>query len=211
MTTLEEIRQTGARIAFENEIFGNKRVEEIILPKENVEDFIKVLQVDLFEFNTLEQFDDSYFNLFNRAFMYAYGKGAEVAFFARLGNLITKINYDFDKAMQGVCGENLSDHLRFCINRKSGVMMDMYFQMFQHTKGSQEKIISEKTSFEDCIIAILSGAFFCGHEICLTTKLSDEDKLIKYHKAIDKLYADDTYDQKYKVDDYKIITYKINT
>lgn len=209
MTTLEKIRQTGANIAFENEIFGNKKIEDISLSNEIVEDFIERVINDLFEFNTLEQFDNSYFNLFNRAFMYVYGKGAEVAFYSRLGNSITRINYEFDKVMQGVCGDKLSDNLRFRVNRKSSAMLDMYFKMFQHTRGSQEKIISENITFRDCISTILNGAFFCGIEICLTTELSKEDRLLNYQAENDKAYNNDTYDQKYKVDDFKMINYKI--
>ena len=209
MTTLEQIRQTGATIAFENEIFGNKKIEDISLSNEIVEDFIERVKNDLFEFNTLEQFDNTYFNLFSRAFMYVYGKGAEVAFYSRLNNSISKINYEFDKVMQGVCGEKLSDHLRFRVNRKSSAMLDMYFQMFQHTRGSQEKIISENITFGDCISTILNGAFFCGLETCLTTELSKEDRSFNYKAENDKPYDNDTYDQKYKVEDFKIINYTI--
>ena len=205
MTTQEQIRQTGARIVFENEIFGKKHIDKTALPNALAEDFIKRMVTDLLEFNTLEQFDVTSLNLFSRAFMYAYGKGAEIALFSRLGNSIAKINYEFDKAMQGICGEKLSDHLRLCVNKKSSAMLDMYFQMFQHMRGSTEKMIEEKITFDDCISTILNGAFFYGSEISLTTELTEEDLLIKYQEESDTPYNYDTYDQKYKLDGFKMV------
>lgn len=207
MTTLEQIRQTGAKIAFENEIFGKEHLDNTILPNALAEDFIKRMVTDFFEFNTLEQFDYTHLNLFSRAFMYSYGKGAEIALFTRLGNSVPTINYEFDKAMEGICGEGLSDHLRLCINKKSSTMLDMYLQMFQHTRGSQEKVLSENVSFEDCISTILNGAFFCGFEIGVTTELTEKDTIIKYQENQDTLYNYDSYDQKYKIDDYKMFNY----
>ena len=208
---LEDIRKTGARIAFENEIFGKEKIEKINLTAEVVEDFILRVQKDLFEFNTFEQFDSSSFNLFNRAFMYVYGKGAEAALFCRLGNSITYISYEFDKAMQGVRGEKLSENLKSCVNEKSNVMMKMYSQMFQHTRGSQEKMISENTTFPDCITAILSGAFICGTEIVSTTKLLDEDRSINYQEEVDMPYDYDNYKQIYRIEDYAENTKHPNT
>jgi hypothetical protein len=126
MNTIEKIRQIGANIAYENEIFGEHRIDEIPESFEIVDDFIDRVKDDLFEFNTLEQFDNSYFNLFNRAFMYVYGKDAEFALFNRLGFKVSRINYAFDQAMQGICGERLPNHIRFHINKKSSLMLDMY-------------------------------------------------------------------------------------
>lgn len=210
MSIIEKIRETGSTIAFENKIFGNEKIDTINLSSIIVQDFIDRLITDLLEFNTMEQFDVEYSNLFNRAFMYSYGKGAEIALYSRLGNTITKINYEFDKAMQGICGENLPEHLQFKINSKSSTMLEMYYQMFQQTKESQDKMISENVSFENCISTILNGAFFCGLEICLTNKLSEEDRAVKYLEEQDKPYDYDNYNQKYKIEDFKVINYSIS-
>ncbi len=209
MSIIEKIRETGTTIALENQIFGNEKIDTINISNIVIQDFIDRLITDLLEFNTMEQFDAEYSNLFNRAFMYCYGKGAEIALYCRLGNTITKINYEFDKAMQGICAENLPEHLRFKINSKSNAMLEMYYQMFQQTKGSQSKMISENVSFENCISTILNEAFFCGLEICLINKLSEEDKAIKYKEEQDKPYDYDNYNQKYKTEDFKVINYNI--
>ncbi|MBS1652905.1 MAG: hypothetical protein JSU07_12940 [Bacteroidetes bacterium] len=209
MTIIEAIRNTGATIALENQIFSNEKIDTINISNVIVQDFIDRLITDLLEFNTMEQFDVEYSNLFNRAFMYSYGKGAEIALYSRLGNTITKINYEFDKAMQGICGEALPEHLRFKINSKSNAMLEMYYQMFQQTKGSQSKMISENVNFENCISTILNVAFFCGLEICLINRLSEEDKAVKYIEEQDKPYDYDNYNQKYKIEDFRVINYSI--
>lgn len=209
MNTIEIIRQIGKDLAFKNEIFGGQKIEDIEVPNSVIDDFIERLKNDLFEFQTLEQFDPTSFNLFCRAFMYVYGKGAEFAFFSRIGSTISTINYDFDKAMQGVCGEKLTNHFRFQINRKSNAMLEMYCQMFALTKGSQEKLISEGFGFPDCIRTILTGAFTCGIELCLTIDVSKEDRHIIYVEELDSPYDYDNYDKIYKVEDFKIINYSI--
>ncbi len=208
MTTLELIKQTGAGVAFENEIIANKNNQDISIPNGLAEDFILRVKSDLFEFNTLEQFDYTHCNLFNRAFIYVYGKGAEAAFFSKLGNSILKINYEFDKLMKGICGEKLPDHILLCLNKKSSAMIDMYVKMFQLTRGSQEKMISENITFQDCISTILSAAFFYGFEVCLTCEFIEKDKLTKYPEESDVPYNYNTYDQKYKIDDYNFKNFK---
>jgi len=209
MNTLEKIRQIGTDKAFENGIFGGQKIEEINVPNGLIDDFVERLKDDLFEFQTLEQFDPTSFNLFGRAFMYVYGKGVEFAFFSRIGNKISTISYDFDKAMQGICGEKLSDHFRFHINRKSSAMLEMYCQMFDLTKGPQEKIISEGFGFPDCVATILTEAFICGKELCLTLDISNEERQIVYVEEQDSSYDYDNYNQKYKVEDFKIVNYSI--
>jgi hypothetical protein len=209
MTTLEKIRQTGEKISVASGIIGNKKSMEINVQQQIIDDFIEKLIIDFQEFNTSEQFDCSHLNLFNRAFMYVYGKGAEIAFFSRIGNSIMNITYEFDKAMQGISGEMLPDHFRFCLNRKSGVMLEMYFQMFQHTGDSQGELISEGLNFNHCISTILDVAFSCGVKISSTTELSNEDKQVVYKDRPDKLYDPDTYDQKYSINDYQVVNVNI--
>ena len=208
MTTQEQIRQTGANIAFKNEIFGKRHIEKINLSNEVVDDFIKRIVTNFIDFNTREHLDFIYLNLFARAFMYVYGKGAEIALFSRLGNTPTKINYDFDKAMQGVCGERLSDHLRLCLNSKSSAMRNMYFQMFTIRINSYKSTISENESLKECISTILNCAFMCGLEICLTTELTENENLIKYKEESDIPYNFDKYDKKYKIEDFNIHNFK---
>ena len=141
----------------------------------------------------MEQFSDTS-NLFNRAFMYVFGKGAEFAFFTRIGTPIDRISYNFDKAMHAKCGEQIPEYIRaFKIYKKSSAMLEMYQEMYENTKGSQERIISEGLSFPDCMRTILHGGFFYGKHICLTIELSDQDRLAQYIDEEDKPYDPDNY------------------
>lgn len=208
MTIQDEIRLKGITLASEFQILENKKLHEITYSTEIVYEFIERLLDDILEFNTLNQFDLSYQNLCNRAYMYCFGKGAEVAFFDRMGYDMTYISYDFDKLMQGVCGEKLPDALRFKVHQKSSALLEIYTQQFQMTKGSLERMISEGLTFNNLIYTILNGAFFYGVEIALRSELTAEDKLASFQEEIDNPYDYDTYDQRYKLNDYKSV--KIN-
>jgi hypothetical protein len=209
MNTLDSIRETGTQVAYKYGIYEQPKFEEISLPNDLIEDFIGRVEKDLFKFFTLQQFDTDYFNLFSRAFMYVYGKGAEFAYFTRTGNNISRINYDFDKAMQGVCGEKLPDDVRFRINQKASAMLEMYVQMYEHTRGSQDKIISEGLNFRDCIYTILNGAFFYGTYVCLTVPISGDDNTNHYEEPQnDKPYNNATYNKRYQPQDYRLVNVK---
>jgi hypothetical protein len=65
-----------------------KKIELVKPDSEVVEAFVNKVVTDLFEFDTLEQFDSKYDNLFGRAFIYMFGKGAEYAFCWRTGEPI---------------------------------------------------------------------------------------------------------------------------
>ena len=209
MNTLEKIRKIGYNIALENEIFVNYKIEDSNIAYETIDDFIERIKNDFFKFQTLESFDPISYNLFGRAFMYVYGKGAEFAFFSRLGNQIPTISYNFDKAMHGICGENLPDHFLFNINRKSSTMLEMYAQMFNETRGAQEKMTYEGIGFCDCISTILIGAFICGNELGLKVNINDEARKLIYIQEKDSPYDYNSYNQTYKVEDFKIINYSI--
>jgi hypothetical protein len=209
MNTLDEIRATGISVAVKNQILGVPKIEEISFSNEVVEDFIDRVVNDLFEFQTIEQFSETS-NLFNRAFMYVFGKGAELAFFARIGTTIDRISYSFDKAMLAKCGEQIPEYIRaFKIYKKSNAMIEMYQEMYKHTKGSQERIISEGLSFPDCMKTILLGGFFYGTHICLTIELSEKDRLVHYIDEEDIPYDPDNYHGNYRPEDYKVVNYTI--
>lgn len=209
MTTLVEIRNIGICVANENNILDSENQEKVSLSQGIITDFINRVKDDLFEFNTLEQFDHTYQNLFNRAFMYVFGRGAESAFFLRLGNDVERISYDFHKAMKGVCAERLPEHVLLSLNRKSSIMIEMYLQMFQCTKGSQDKMISEEITFQDCIFTILSGAFYYGFLVSSEIELTVEDYKVEYEALNDNPYDYETYDKTYNLDDFKIVNYTI--
>ena len=208
MNTLDEIRVTGVSVAVKNKILGIPKIEEISFSTKIVEDFIERIINDLFEFQTSEQYSDTY-NLFNRAFMYVFGKGAEFAFFTRIEIPINRISYDFDKAMHAKVGEQIPEYIRALkINSRISAMLEMYKEMYHHTKGSQERITSEGLSFPDCMRTILHGGFFYGTHICLTIELSEEDRLAKYIEEVDKPYDPDNYTANYKPEDYRVVNYR---
>jgi hypothetical protein len=204
MNTIEKIRLTGVTVAIATNVLGNPKIEDVNLPNEIIEDFITRVKNDLFEFNYFNQFDARNFNLFARAFIYVYGKGAEFAFHNRIGNSISRIDYNFDSAMQAKCCETLPEHLRFQINNKTNEMLNIYIQMFELTKGTQEIIISEGLNFDDCISTILSGAFYLGKEVCSTLEFIGKDNFVKFDEKHDEPYDYDNYDQNYKLDDFKV-------
>lgn len=207
MNTLDSIRDIGTRVAYENGIFDQPKLEEVTLPNDLIEDFIKRVETDLFEFATLEQFAD-YFNLFHRAFMYIYGKGAAFCYFTRIGIIIDRLSYDFDEAMQGICGGHLPVHIRFRVNQKASAILEMYIQMFEHTRAAQDKIIAEGLNFENCIHTMLNGAFFYGTYICMTLPISESDHTRYSEPLDDKPYDYDTYDNNYQPEDYRIVKIK---
>jgi hypothetical protein len=197
MNTIEKIRIVGSNIASTNDFFELPKIDNIDLPQDIISDFIERVQTDLFEFSTLEQFND-YYNMFSRAFMYVYGKGAEFAFFSRIDNNIKRIDYNFDHAMLGKLSVEMPYHILFHIHRKTSAMFDMYHDMFDQTKGSTEIMMSEGLDFPKCMTTILSGAFFWGQELCSRIELSENDKLEKFKNVEDKPYDYDSYDQRYK-------------
>ncbi|MFA6335933.1 MAG: hypothetical protein WCX48_10375 [Bacteroidales bacterium] len=205
MDSLNIIRLSGAKVAFDNKILGLPFIESMSAPEDIAKDFIDRIKDDLLKFNTVRQFDHTYFNLFVRAFMYAYGKGAEYAFFIRTGNMVSRIDYDFDKTMHGKCGENLPDSFRFELNAKSSVIIEMYVQMFRAIKDSHEQLISEGLNFEHVISVVLSAAFFWGQAICCTVELSEVDKSIAYQPENDKPYDSKSYTQNYKPEDFQFV------
>jgi hypothetical protein len=204
MNTLDRIRQTGFAIATSKGVIGQHKEAIIPFVEELVEDFIHRLLDDFFTFNTSEQFDGSYFNLFSRAYMYVYGKGAEYAFFTRLGHDVTRIDYSFDEAMRGVCAHLLPERVRFQFYKTMSAVLDMYVAVFELTRGPQERIISEGLSFPKCMYTILSGAFFCGRERILGMVLTAEDESVTYADREDAPYDYDSYNQSFQLEDFRI-------
>jgi len=208
MNTLEKIRQTGASIALQSGIIGTPRIEDVNLSNKLIEEYIRKVIRDLLEFNTKEGFDPEYFNLFSRAFMYVFGKGLEVTFFARLKKSISFINYDFDKLMKGTCGEYLPEKIKLSAYKYTSNIMDMYIEMFKNVKGAGEKIISEGLTFEECLNTILNGAFYYGKELCLRIPFDKQEKVEIYFLEKDNSYDYDRYEKnKYSLEDFKIVNY----
>jgi hypothetical protein len=187
-------------MAFSNGILKSDRCEEIPAANNLVEDFLKKIMTNLYEFNIRENFDYCKFNLLEYAYIYAYGKGAENTFYSELGYEVKCIDYNFDKLMEGKFGDALPKHLHDKLTAKLDIMLEIYSQMFDLTCISHEKMIEEKTNFEYCIQEILNFAYYCGQELCKTDQITEEDKKFEYHEFCDAPYDANNYTHKYKLE-----------
>lgn len=207
MTTIEQIRFKGIEIASKKGLIDLEEKVQIPINNEIIEDFIEILERDLMDFSTIECFSN-YENLFVRAFLYCYGKGAEYTFSLLLNKPLEKIGYDFDECMTGTISNEIPNSLRSQLNEKTGIMIEMYESMFQLTKGSQEKIISEGTNFSTCIFTILNGGFYWGSKIILAYFTNEDLNSMFNPKTVDKKYDYDKYNNNYQESDFKILNIK---
>lgn len=207
MTTIDQIRLKGIEIAGKKGLIDLEEKVKIPISNEIIEDFIEILERDLMDFSTIECFSN-YENLFVRAFLYCYGKGAEYTFSLLLNKPLEKIGYDFDECMTGTISNAIPNSLRNQLIEKTGIMIEMYESMFQLTKGNQEKIISEGANFPKCIFTILNGGFYWGSRIVLGTFTNEDLNSVFNPKAVDKKYDYDTYNNNYQESDFKILNIK---
>ena len=213
MNTLDKIRLSGFEVAAEAGIINGEKLSELPPSSELVDDLVCRVLEDFFEFNTQEQFDAQQSNLFRRAFMYLYGKGAEHAFYARMDFMeydISRLSYDFNAAMRGTGARKLPKYIRVQLDQKNDAMLDMYEAMMAYTRGSQMDVIQEGLSFPKCMYVVLSGAFFAGREYLLTLETSDEDGNFNFEEEDDVPYDSETYNQKFQLSDYQATTNRSN-
>lgn len=209
MNTLDKIMITGVKIAQKNGLKSLPEKFDMPFYEKQVEDFINKMIDDLFEFNTMEQFDPTYQNLFNRAFMYSYGKGAETAFLYKMAGKIDAIHFNFGECMKGSLSSLIPKHLMFHLGKNSSTMLDMYIAMFETTKIGEEQRHNEGITFGNCIFKILSGGFYWGKRVMQSIEFSEKDFTTPNLTDKDKFYDPDTYEEEYKVSDYKVINYEI--
>lgn len=208
MNTLTSIALKGLAVAKENGLVAIPEKYKILFDEDLIKNFIKVQITDLFEFATLEQFLSNE-NLFARAFMYTYGKGAELAISHIVHKPLKRIGYDFDNCMRGNGTVNIPSDLLIKISSNSSVLLKMYNEMFEVTRGSQEKLINEGSSFEDCMFKTLNVAFNIGKRVALALDV-DKNIIMDFNSNdYDSKYDYDNYDQKYSEEDYKLVNYKI--
>jgi hypothetical protein len=203
METLNLIRVKGYEVAEKYDLLNLPESRKILTSDEIVADFVETEIEDLFEFQTLNQFGNSE-NLFARAFIYTYGKGAEFALSHLLNNPMPRIGYNFDECMKGSISNLIPSEYRNIALNYSDIMLEMYLKMFALTKGSQEKIISEGDNFGKAIFVILNGAFYWGTRIVLSLDFSKELEIDFSPNNDDIKYDYDNYDQKYNESDYQI-------
>jgi len=88
-------------------------------------------------------------------------------------------------------------------------MLDMYMEMYEHIKRSQEKMIAEGLNLTDCIRTMLHGGFYCGKELCLSLEISEEDRMTKYTEEPDNFFDPNNYSADYRPEDYRVVNYRI--
>ena len=74
----------------------------------------------------------------------------------------------------------------------------MYHEMYSQTSVSQELLIKEGISFQDCLIKILNGVFFMGKKVVLSLEINQKEHIDFTNNAIDSKYDYDTYEEIYK-------------
>jgi hypothetical protein len=209
MNSLDRIMLVSNAIAERKGIKSLKKIEVVKPDSEVVEAFVNKVVTDLFEFDTLEQFDSKYDNLFGRAFIYMFGKGAEYAFCWRTGEPIGRIAYSFHDCMQAKCADQLPEDIRTVLYKQMSGMLDMYVAMFEVTKGSQEENIADGISFHDMMFKTLSGAFFWGKELIETIELNEAHFEHEVSEKEDEPYDYDNYSNDYVLDHFKIVKFRV--
>lgn len=209
MNSLDRIQLVSIAIAERNGIRRLKKIEVVKPDSEVVEAFVNKVVTDLFEFDTLEQFDSKYDNLFGRAFIYMFGKGAEYAFCLRTGEPIDRIAYNFHDCMQAKCANRLPDDIRSVVCKQMSGMLDMYVAMFEVTKGSQEENVTNGISFHDMMFRTLSGAFFWGKELVETIELNESHFEYEVSEQEDQPYDYDNYSNDYISEHFKIVKFQM--
>lgn len=208
MNTLEKILFAGLAKAREHGILDLPQTQSIPFEEELVAHFLELQIDDLFEFQTMEQYESDH-NLFVRASMYTFFKGVEFALSHITGTPLTRIGYDFDLCMQGKSSIKLPPNLSLQINKYSRAILEMFDEMFQLTKIDTEQGLREGITYRDCLLRILNGIFFMGSKVGNSLKPENNLYIDFSNNQKDFPYDYDTYDQKFKVEDYKVINVQI--
>ena len=193
MTELNELRMAGYEVARRVGLVGGKKLMEVPFASEVVDDLVCRVMDDFFWFNTSEQFDPQGYELFRRAFLYLFGKGAEYAFFARLGYEIPRISYRFEEAMRGQGAKTLPGYVREQLKAKTAGVFTVYEAMVAEARSLQAEHGESGVDFPRCMYVVLSGAFFYGREYTLALKTREEDGNFAFEEEEDEGYDPDAY------------------
>lgn len=197
MEIVDKITAKGLLIAQKHGLAALPEKNAIPLCEAIIDDFIRCQIEDLFEFQTLEQFINTE-NLFSRAALYTYGKGAEFALSHCVGQPLERIGYNFDDCMNSSISANIPAILLDQIKQYSAQILEMYNEMYSQNRVSQELLIKEGISFQDCLINILSVVFFMGKKVVLSLEINQKERMDFTNNTIDSKYDYDTYEEIYK-------------
>ena len=200
MKLLDNIAIKGLIIAQKNGLVNLPEKKEIPFCEEIIEDFLNRLIEDLFDFATITQYINNE-TLFSRAAVYSYGKGAEFALSHLYNSPLERIGYKFDNCMESKISDNFPPNILLEINKHIPVIKEMFQEMFQETKGSQEKYILAGITFGNCVFKMLSGVFFIGKKVGLSCEIENNGSMDFNYNDVNVNWDYDTYDNKYKEDD----------
>lgn len=175
MNALDTIRLAGYQVAAREGIVGGEKLDDVPLASDAVDDLVCRVMDDLFAFNTLTQFDAEGYDLFRRAFLYLFGKGAEYVFFARMEYDMPRLPYHFDEAMRGQMATRVPAYVRAQLEQKRPGLLAMFDAMAASIQGSREERSEAGPTFSQCMYTVLSGSFFFGREFMLTLEPQEED------------------------------------
>jgi hypothetical protein len=201
MITLDLIRLRGIEIANKHDLVKLYEFNIIPFSDEIVADFVETEMYDLFEFQTLTAFENTD-NLFARAFMYNYGKGAEFAFSHLLNNPIERIGYNFDECMTGSISELLPTEIKEFVIENSNIMSEMYSEMMITTKKSMDGLRSDGNNFGNALFVILNAAFYWGTRVVNSQFILEKLEVDFSSNNEDVKFDYDNYDQDYIESDY---------
>ena len=196
MEILDKITVKGLLIAQKHGLVELPENKVIPFCEEIIEDFIRRQIADLTEFQSLEQFINTE-NLFSRAALYTYGKGAELALSHYVSKPLERIGYNFHDCMKSTISANIPTVIINQLNQYSLPILEMYSSMYNETRVNQELFINAGISFNDCLFKILNAVFFMGKKVVLSLEMNEIQSMDLTNNTLDVPYDYDSYSENY--------------
>ena len=203
MNTLDLIRHKGIEIAQKYNLFKLPILKEIPSSDEIVANFIKIEMEDLFSFQTIFQIQNSQ-NLFARAYLYNFEKGAEFALSHMQNSPLHRIGYNFEECIKGSISNLIPFKFKDYLNEYSPIMLEMYMNMYDQKKGRLEQLILEGEDLDKPIFVILNSSFYWGTRVMLAQEIT-QDLVIDYSSNNEDITCDfDDTTKNYEDKDFQI-------
>jgi hypothetical protein len=204
LSTYDTITMKGMVVAYKYGITELPEKKPIPFSEDITESFINNILDGLGEFLMYEQINQS--NLFIRAFLYTYGKGVEFALSHVIGRPMERIGFNFDDCMKGKTAIDLPVHISFRVHKYTSALIEMYEEMYEFANDHTDELIQEGYNLSDNLFKILSGAFYIGKRVAQSLDIDSDEGLDFSSNLIDVKYDYDTYNGKYRAEDFKIAT-----
>lgn len=206
MNTLVKLRLVVFDAATQKGILGGEKLADVPFVSEVVDDLVCRVMDDLYQYNTFAQFDPECYDLFRRAFLYLFGKGAEYAFFARMEYEMPRFPYHFDAFMRGQGATKLPEYVRAQLDHQRTSLLAVYEAAVAFISGSRAERRDAGLELPRCMYVVLSGAFFCGREFMLTLEPQEEDGNFAFDEdEVDMPYDPDSSKYTYSHGDFTAV------